>query len=111
MLAPSIPPKGFGGVNFTGPTTIFVSWGALTQAELQGVLSKYEVRYQAFSMADEELIDPPPEEVIHVNAESIYITGLTTYTTYRVSVKAVSGGGNGVTSFVEYVGKYVTLVA
>lgn len=98
-------------MNFTGPTTIFVYWGALTQAELQGRLSSYEVRYQAFSMADEELIDPPPEKVINVNAESIYITGLTTYTTYRVSVKAISGGGKGVTSFVEYVGKYYTAVA
>jgi hypothetical protein len=105
-LVPSIPPKGFSGVNFTGPTTIFVSWGALSQEELQGVLSAYEVRFQAFSVADEELLNPPRETVRIVSENNVKITGLSTYTTYKVSVAAVSGGGKGVTSRILYVGKY-----
>lgn len=106
VLAPSVAPKEFSGVNFTGPTTIFLSWGALAQAELQGRLVVYEVKYQPFSMADEELRNPPPAKIIHVNTGSIYITGLTTYTTYQVSVAALSGGGKGVPSQVKYIGRY-----
>jgi hypothetical protein len=110
FLAPGVAPKGFSGVNFTGPTSIFVSWGSLSQEELQGKLSAYELRYQAFSVADEELLEPPPEQVGIVHGNSVTFTGLSTYTTYKVSVAAISGGGKGVPSRLLYVGKYYKLV-
>ena len=101
---PSVSPKQFAGVNFTSPTKIYLSWGALSKEELQGELSGYEVSYQEFSIADEEIWDPPPAKVITVNEGSVVITGLETFTTYKVTVSAISGGGKGVISPVLYIG-------
>ena len=94
-------------MNFTGPTTIFVGWGSLTTAELQGRLVGYEVRYKIFSIADEIVYDPPREmvKIVYSDINGIELTGLSTYTTYKVSVSALSGGGTGIKSDVLYVGK------
>lgn len=106
-LVPSVSPKNAYGVNFTSPTTIFVGWGPLSTAELQGRLIGYEVRYRAFSVADEIIQDPPREmtKVIYSDINGIKLTGLSTYTTYTVSVAALSGGGTGVKSGLLYVGE------
>lgn len=62
-----------------------------------------------FSIADEVLLNPPPEvvKIIYSDINGIKLTGLSTYTTYKVSVSALSGGGTGVRSGVLYVGKCV----
>ncbi|XP_028409028.1 uncharacterized protein LOC114531613 isoform X2 [Dendronephthya gigantea] len=102
---PNVSPKNSYGVNFTGPTTIFVGWGSLTKAELEGRLVGYEVRYRKFSVADEILQDPAPEmvKVVYSDINGIKLTGLETYTTYQVQVAAMSGGGRGVWSDILYV--------
>ncbi len=106
-LVPSVSPKNAYGVNFTGPTTIFVGWGPLSTEELQGRLIGYEVRYRLFSIADETVHNPPPEvvKIVYSDINGLKLTGLTTYTTYKVSVSAMSGGGTGVKSGLLYVGK------
>ncbi len=96
-------------MNFTGPTTIYIGWGSLSTAELQGKLAGYEVRYREFSVADEIIENPAPEvvRVIHSDINGVRLTGLETYTTYQVRVAAVSGGGLGAFSSILYVGKFV----
>ena len=43
--------------------------------------------------------------IIYSDVNGLKITGLSTYTTYKVTVSALSGGGNGVKSGKLYVGK------
>ncbi|XP_028392900.1 uncharacterized protein LOC114517402 [Dendronephthya gigantea] len=102
---PGVSPKNAYGVNFTSPTTIFAGWGPLNTDELQGRLVGYEVRYRVFSVADEIVQDPPREmtKIIYSDINGITLTGLSTFTTYTVSVAALSGGGTGVKSDVLYV--------
>ena len=66
------------------------------------------MRYQVFSVADEIVYDPPPEvlKIVYSDINGIKITGLSTYTTYKVSVAAISGGGTGAKSGTLYIGRY-----
>lgn len=107
-LVPSISPKNSYGVNFTGPTSIFIGWGPLNTDELQGRLIGYEMRYRIFSIADEIVYDPPPEivKIVYSDISGTKLTGLLTYTTYTVTVSAMSGGGTGVKTGLLYVGTY-----
>ena len=112
ISAPGVAPKGLYGVNFTGPTTIFMGWGSLSTSELQGRLAGYEVKYREFSVADEILENPGPEltKFIPSDVNGVRLTGLETYTTYQVRVAAASGGGRGVFTGILYIGKLVLSV-
>ena len=58
-------------------------------------------------MADEELLNPAREitKNVYSNINGFSLTGLATYTTYTVSMAAISGGGVGVHSEILYIGK------
>jgi hypothetical protein len=109
---PDVAPKNSYGVNFTGPTTIFIGWGSLNTEELQGVLAGYEVRYRKFSVADEILKKASPEEtkVIYSDINGAKLTGLETYTTYQVRVAAIGGGGRGTFTSILYIGTFAKLL-